>query len=129
MKSLCKLTSCSNTIKNIKEGSFLRNNLLEENHSPLPDKNVSRETEGVINRINSFIDKSTNNLYLIKKVKNLKNYFSKDKINNKNNLNLLDYNNIKDELNEININDSYDKSFQSNISNKNKKKEKKIKKK
>ena len=124
LKSLCKLTSCSNTIKNIKEGSFLRNNLLEENHSPLPDKNVSRETEGVINRINSFIDKSTNNLYLIKKVKNLKNYFSKDKINNKNNFNLLDYNNIKDELNEININNSYDKSFQSNKSNKNNKKEK-----
>ena len=123
------MTSFSNTIKNIKEGSFLRNNLLEENHSPLPDKNVNGETEGVINRINYFIDKSTNNLYLIKKVKNLKNYFSKDKINNKNNLNLLDYNNIKDELNEININDSYDKSFQSNISNKNKKKEKKIKKK
>ena len=124
LKSLCKLTSFSNTIKNIKEGSFLRNNLLEENHSPLPDKNVNGETEGVINRINYFIDKSTNNLYLIKKVKNLKNYFSKDKINNKNNFNLLDYNNIKDELNEININISYDKSFQSNKSNKNKKNEK-----
>ena len=126
LKSLCKLTSCSNTIKNIKEGSFIQNNIVKENHSPLPDKNLLKDTEGEINRINSFIDKSSNSLYLIKnlRVKNVQNYFSKDKINNKNSLNLFEKDNIKDELNEININNSYDKSFQDNKSNKSKKKEK-----
>ena len=116
LKSLCKLSSCSNTIKNIKEASFIKNRIYQKNCSN--EKNLNEENE----RINSIIDNTNNNIVLIRnlrKVKNIKYYPSKDKINKKNNLNIFDsctksdlYQSIKN-YNENEKNKSCDESFHS----------------
>ena len=99
LKALCKLSSCSNTIKNIKEASFIQNNIIHQEKLQSPeknsDKNISLENDK--NNI-------SNNLLIkkIKRIKNIKNSFLKnEKIDKSNNsINLI--NNKKDSLNESN---------------------------
>ena len=114
IQSLCKLTSCSSTIKNIKENNIYQNKELPES----PQNVIDEENEGIINRINSIVERNYNNILLIKnlrKVRNLKNYFSKDKISNKKNLNIFDIYADKSYSNES-IKNECDGSIYSNSS-------------
>ena len=126
LKSLCKLTSCSNTIKNIKENNIYNRKELSESPNNINiNKNTNNEENEVkINRINSILDNSKDILLLkkLRKTKNLKNYYSKDKINNKKNLNIFDTNK-EDDINKSSEN-ICDESIHSNPS---KKKNKNIK--
>ena len=121
IQSLCKLTSCSSTIKNIKENNIYQN----KEFSEFPENVINKENEGIINHINSIADRnSTNNILLIKnlrKARNLKNYFSKDKIKN---LNIFDIYDEEDDLNES-IKNECDGNINNN-SNKNRNKNLKI---
>ena len=126
LKSLCKLTSCSNTIKNIKENNIYNRKELSEspNNINININTNNEENEVKINRINSILDNSKDILLLkkLRKTKNLKNYYSKDKINNKKNLNIFDTNK-EDDINKSSEN-ICDESIHSNPS---KKKNKNIK--
>ena len=101
LKSLCKLTSCSNTIKNIKEGSFVNNNNNNDeekrhnhggyNASSL-EKIIIEENEKLKAFINSYDSNnnllSNKSLRKIKNLKNIKNYYSKEKSKNNNSVNV-----------------------------------------
>ena len=85
LKTLSKLTSYSNIINNIKEASFINNNnnlyMNEKTHSP--ENVLNEKKQEILNMINTEIENNNNKLFLIQnlnKVKNLKNYFSKDEI-------------------------------------------------
>ena len=124
LKSLCKLSSCSNTIKNIKEGSFIKNKLFDGNHSQSPvQKILTEENEKTNDNINSDIEDCCNNRSIknlrISKIGNV--YNSKEKIgklysslnshNEKNDLS-KSIKNYKDK--DDNLNDNDNESFRSN---------------
>ena len=90
LKSLCKLTSYSNTIKNIKEGSFIKNNINNDNEKKYNhdvyngnslEKIIIEENEKLKAFINSYDSNnnllSNKSLRKIKNLKNIKNYYSK----------------------------------------------------
>ena len=115
IKSLCKLTSCSNTIKNIKENNIYQ----KKDLSVSPENVINEENEGIIKRINSIVEKTSNVLFIknLGKERNLKNYFSKDKINNKKNPNIFDIDFNNNDLNKS-IKNSLDERLHSNSSKK-----------
>ena len=101
LKSLCKLTSCSNTIKNIKEGSFIKNNINNDNEKKYNhdvyngnslEKIIIEENEKLKAFINSYDSNnnllSNKSLRKIKNLKNIKNYYSKEKSKNNHSVNI-----------------------------------------
>ena len=62
LKSLCQLSSCSNTIKNIKEGSFINNTLLDDIRSKSPGQQLLTDINNSQNNINPHIKNSCTNL-------------------------------------------------------------------
>lgn len=123
LKSLCKLTSCSNTIKNIKEGSFVKSNINHDethcgyNGSSL-EKIIIEENEKLKAFINSYDSNnnflSNKSLRKIKNLKNMKNYYSKEKSKNNNNVNIYFK---EDDLFFENLNKSLDDEKEQKLKN------------
>ena len=124
LKSLCKLSSCFNTIKNIKEGSFMNNTLLDNIRSKSPGQNVLTDNNNShINTINK--DCNNNLIKILTNSNNDKIDNQKDKISQLyNSLNNIINNNEKEmnDKKDINMkNNMNDESFHSNKSKNNEK--------
>ena len=115
LKTLCKLTSCANTIKTIKESYCIQNNKFQKDKLKSPDNILDNN---IVSSVNLMLEKNilTKN---IKKNNKLKNSFlNEEKFYKSNNNSINIINDKKDSLNESNYsNNEKNKNFASLNSN------------